>query len=61
MCFPFFLHQVMQADAVFLLNVGNMDIPPSWARPETVIIHCESASEPGMTDYILHASIWAAS
>ncbi|XP_043962875.1 monofunctional C1-tetrahydrofolate synthase, mitochondrial [Gambusia affinis] len=38
--------QVMQADAVFLLSVGNMDIPPSWARPETVIIHCESALEP---------------
>ncbi|XP_014886776.1 monofunctional C1-tetrahydrofolate synthase, mitochondrial isoform X2 [Poecilia latipinna] len=38
--------QVLQADAVFLLSAGNMDIPPSWARPETVIIHCESALEP---------------
>ncbi|XP_015256433.1 PREDICTED: monofunctional C1-tetrahydrofolate synthase, mitochondrial [Cyprinodon variegatus] len=39
--------QVMQANAVVTLSAGSVDIPPSWARPEAVIIHCESALEPG--------------
>ncbi|KAM4529532.1 monofunctional C1-tetrahydrofolate synthase, mitochondrial [Fundulus diaphanus] len=38
--------QVMQADAVVMLSAGNADILPSWARPEAVIIRCESALDP---------------
>ncbi|XP_047244627.1 monofunctional C1-tetrahydrofolate synthase, mitochondrial isoform X1 [Girardinichthys multiradiatus] len=38
--------QVMQADAVVVLSAGNVDILPSWARPEAVIIHGEPALEP---------------
>ncbi|MEQ2197765.1 hypothetical protein XENOCAPTIV_002951 [Xenoophorus captivus] len=38
--------------------LGNVDIPPSWARPEAVIIHCEPALEPGMAFYVPHAAFF---
>ncbi|KAM4522193.1 monofunctional C1-tetrahydrofolate synthase, mitochondrial isoform 1-T2 [Odontesthes bonariensis] len=38
--------QMMQADAVVLLGVGNMDVPPTWVRPGTAIIHCEPTVQP---------------
>uniref|UniRef100_A0A8C6KJT4 formate--tetrahydrofolate ligase n=1 Tax=Nothobranchius furzeri TaxID=105023 RepID=A0A8C6KJT4_NOTFU len=40
--------QVMQADAVVLLGAGNMEVPPTWIRPEALIIHCEPALKPGV-------------
>ncbi|XP_022623733.1 monofunctional C1-tetrahydrofolate synthase, mitochondrial [Seriola dumerili] len=33
--------QVMQADAVVLLEEGNMDVPPTWFRPGAAVIRCE--------------------
>ncbi|XP_037837479.1 monofunctional C1-tetrahydrofolate synthase, mitochondrial isoform X2 [Kryptolebias marmoratus] len=42
--------QVMQSDAVVLLGAGNMDVPPTWARPDAVIIRCESILEPDDDD-----------
>uniref|UniRef100_A0A8C6KQC9 formate--tetrahydrofolate ligase n=1 Tax=Nothobranchius furzeri TaxID=105023 RepID=A0A8C6KQC9_NOTFU len=38
----------MQADAVVLLGAGNMEVPPTWIRPEALIIHCEPALKPGV-------------
>ncbi|XP_059212785.1 monofunctional C1-tetrahydrofolate synthase, mitochondrial [Centropristis striata] len=34
--------QVMQADAVVLLEAGDMDVPPSWVRPGAAVIRCET-------------------
>ncbi|XP_037541413.1 monofunctional C1-tetrahydrofolate synthase, mitochondrial [Nematolebias whitei] len=38
--------QVMQADVLVLLSAGNVEVPPTWTRPEAVIIRCESTLEP---------------
>ncbi|XP_038818236.1 monofunctional C1-tetrahydrofolate synthase, mitochondrial isoform X1 [Salvelinus namaycush] len=35
--------QVMQANAVVLLAAGHMDVPPTWLRSGTAVIHCGSA------------------
>uniref|UniRef100_A0A673ZDA4 formate--tetrahydrofolate ligase n=1 Tax=Salmo trutta TaxID=8032 RepID=A0A673ZDA4_SALTR len=35
--------QMMQANAVVLLAAGHMDVPPTWLRPGTAVIHCGSA------------------
>ncbi|XP_021456435.2 monofunctional C1-tetrahydrofolate synthase, mitochondrial isoform X3 [Oncorhynchus mykiss] len=32
-----------QANAVVLLAAGHMDVPPTWLRPGTAVIHCGSA------------------
>uniref|UniRef100_A0A673ZF65 Monofunctional C1-tetrahydrofolate synthase, mitochondrial n=1 Tax=Salmo trutta TaxID=8032 RepID=A0A673ZF65_SALTR len=40
--------QMMQANAVVLLAAGHMDVPPTWLRPGTAVIHCGSAL---MTDH----------
>ncbi|XP_072218638.1 monofunctional C1-tetrahydrofolate synthase, mitochondrial [Leuresthes tenuis] len=37
--------QMMQADAVVLLGVGNMDVPPTWVRPGAAIIRCEPTEQ----------------
>ncbi|XP_035615927.1 monofunctional C1-tetrahydrofolate synthase, mitochondrial [Oncorhynchus keta] len=37
-----------QANAVVLLAAGHMDVPPTWLRPGTAVIHCGSAL---MTEY----------
>lgn len=37
--------QVMQADAVVLLDVGNMYVPPTWIRPGAAIIYSKPALE----------------
>ncbi|XP_074541952.1 monofunctional C1-tetrahydrofolate synthase, mitochondrial [Halichoeres trimaculatus] len=34
--------QVMQADAVVLLEAGDMDVPPAWVRPGAAVIRCET-------------------
>lgn len=31
----------MQADAVVLLEAGDLDVPPSWLKPGAVVISCE--------------------
>lgn len=54
----FFLHQVMQADALVLLGAGNVDVPPTWARPEAVVIRCESTLEPGTPEYVAFNKNW---
>ncbi|XP_022053923.2 monofunctional C1-tetrahydrofolate synthase, mitochondrial [Acanthochromis polyacanthus] len=33
--------QVMQADALVLLDGANVDVPPSWIRPGAAIVCCE--------------------
>lgn len=45
--------QVMQADAVVLLDVGNMNVPPTWIRPGAAIIYCKPALEKGITLYVV--------
>uniref|UniRef100_A0A673ZC34 formate--tetrahydrofolate ligase n=1 Tax=Salmo trutta TaxID=8032 RepID=A0A673ZC34_SALTR len=42
--------QMMQANAVVLLAAGHMDVPPTWLRPGTAVIHCGSALMTGRTD-----------
>uniref|UniRef100_A0AAQ5ZVT0 Monofunctional C1-tetrahydrofolate synthase, mitochondrial n=1 Tax=Amphiprion ocellaris TaxID=80972 RepID=A0AAQ5ZVT0_AMPOC len=37
--------QVMQADAMVLLDGVNVDVPPSWIRPGAAIICCEPTLE----------------
>ncbi|XP_020310756.1 monofunctional C1-tetrahydrofolate synthase, mitochondrial isoform X1 [Oncorhynchus kisutch] len=32
-----------QANAVVLLAAGHMDVPPTWLKPGTAVIHCGSA------------------
>uniref|UniRef100_A0A669CKF2 formate--tetrahydrofolate ligase n=1 Tax=Oreochromis niloticus TaxID=8128 RepID=A0A669CKF2_ORENI len=49
--FPF--SQVMQADAVVLLDVGNMYVPPTWIRPGAAIIYSKPALEKGIALYIV--------
>ncbi|XP_024233963.1 monofunctional C1-tetrahydrofolate synthase, mitochondrial isoform X1 [Oncorhynchus tshawytscha] len=39
-----------QANAVVLLAAGHMDVPPTWLRPGTAVIHCGSALMTGRTD-----------
>lgn len=46
----FSLARVMQANAVVLLAAGHMDVPPTWLRPGTAVIHCGSALMTGRTD-----------
>lgn len=38
----------MQADAVVLLEAGNLDVPPSWLKPGAVVISCEPNLETGV-------------
>uniref|UniRef100_A0A3Q4N0K3 formate--tetrahydrofolate ligase n=1 Tax=Neolamprologus brichardi TaxID=32507 RepID=A0A3Q4N0K3_NEOBR len=45
--------QVMQADAVVLLDVGNMYVPPTWIRPGAAIIYCKPAPEKGIALYVV--------
>uniref|UniRef100_A0A3B4G0E9 formate--tetrahydrofolate ligase n=1 Tax=Pundamilia nyererei TaxID=303518 RepID=A0A3B4G0E9_9CICH len=45
--------QVMQADAVVLLDVGNMYVPPTWIRPGAAIIYCKPALEKGIALYVV--------
>ncbi|XP_029532315.1 monofunctional C1-tetrahydrofolate synthase, mitochondrial isoform X2 [Oncorhynchus nerka] len=42
-----------QANAVVLLAAGHMDVPPTWLRPGTAVIHCGSAL---MTDHGMEMS-----
>uniref|UniRef100_A0A3P8TIP4 formate--tetrahydrofolate ligase n=1 Tax=Amphiprion percula TaxID=161767 RepID=A0A3P8TIP4_AMPPE len=44
--------QVMQADAMVLLDGANVDVPPSWIRPGAAIICCEPTLETGIPEYI---------
>ncbi|KAG7508947.1 monofunctional C1-tetrahydrofolate synthase, mitochondrial [Solea senegalensis] len=52
--------QVMQADAVVLLGAGNMNVPPTWFRPGTGVIRCESMLEPGdhATEMSSQSELW---
>ncbi|XP_069014299.1 monofunctional C1-tetrahydrofolate synthase, mitochondrial [Embiotoca jacksoni] len=34
-----------QADAVVLLDAGNVDVPPAWVRPGAAVICCEPSPE----------------
>uniref|UniRef100_A0AAX7SKE1 formate--tetrahydrofolate ligase n=1 Tax=Astatotilapia calliptera TaxID=8154 RepID=A0AAX7SKE1_ASTCA len=43
----------MQADAVVLLDVGNMYVPPTWIRPGAAIIYCKPALEKGIALYVV--------
>ncbi|XP_071006944.1 monofunctional C1-tetrahydrofolate synthase, mitochondrial isoform X3 [Oncorhynchus clarkii lewisi] len=43
-----------QANAVVLLAAGHMDVPPTWLRPGTAVIHCGSAL---MTDHGMEMSV----
>uniref|UniRef100_A0A672IBM4 formate--tetrahydrofolate ligase n=1 Tax=Salarias fasciatus TaxID=181472 RepID=A0A672IBM4_SALFA len=42
--------QVMQADAVVMLDSGNMDIPSTWLRPRAEIIYCAPTQETGLDE-----------
>ncbi|XP_020310757.1 monofunctional C1-tetrahydrofolate synthase, mitochondrial isoform X2 [Oncorhynchus kisutch] len=42
-----------QANAVVLLAAGHMDVPPTWLKPGTAVIHCGSAL---MTDHGMEMS-----
>uniref|UniRef100_A0A3Q2V8R9 formate--tetrahydrofolate ligase n=1 Tax=Haplochromis burtoni TaxID=8153 RepID=A0A3Q2V8R9_HAPBU len=42
-----------QADAVVLLDVGNMYVPPTWIRPGAAIIYCKPALEKGIALYVV--------
>lgn len=39
---------VLQADAVILLEAGNLDVPSSWLKPGAVVIRCEPNLETGV-------------
>lgn len=38
----------MQADAVVLLEAGNLDVPSSWLKPGAVVIRCEPNLDTGV-------------
>uniref|UniRef100_A0A672IC43 formate--tetrahydrofolate ligase n=1 Tax=Salarias fasciatus TaxID=181472 RepID=A0A672IC43_SALFA len=40
----------MQADAVVMLDSGNMDIPSTWLRPRAEIIYCAPTQETGLDE-----------
>lgn len=39
---------VLQADAVVLLEAGNLDVPSSWLKPGAVVIRCEPNLDTGV-------------
>jgi len=43
---------MMQADAVVVLGVGNVDVPPTWVRPGAAVIRCEPAVQPGTVEQL---------
>lgn len=46
---------MMQADAVVMLEAGNMDIPSSWIRPGAAVIRCVPSLETGVVkNYIIY-------
>lgn len=46
---------MMQADAVVVLEAGNMDIPSSWVRPGAAVICCEPSLDTGVVKiYVIY-------
>lgn len=41
----------MQADALVMLEAGNMDIPLHWVRQGAAVIRCEPTLETGVVEY----------
>eukprot|EP00066_Takifugu_rubripes_P030372 XP_011619638.1 PREDICTED: monofunctional C1-tetrahydrofolate synthase, mitochondrial-like [Takifugu rubripes] len=33
--------EVMEADAIVILEAGNMDLPPNWVKPGAVVFSCD--------------------
>lgn len=42
----------MEADAVVILEAGNMDLPPNWVKPGAVVFSCDPTDKTGT---ILHS------
>ncbi|TWW68823.1 Monofunctional C1-tetrahydrofolate synthase, mitochondrial [Takifugu flavidus] len=41
------LSPVMEADAIVILEAGNMDLPPNWVKPGAVVFSCDPTHNTG--------------
>lgn len=37
----------MEADAVVILEAGDMDLPPNWVKPGAVVFSCDPTHKTG--------------
>lgn len=37
----------MEAEAIVILEAGNMDLPPNWVKPGAVVFSCDSTHNTG--------------